>query len=280
MSVSRAEIRAAIGDGSLSGCLWMVPTYRCNLSCAWCLSASSPGAEARTMEPEAMRVAAAQGKELGFERLGITGGEPMLLPWMAGLVAELAEQLPVLLLTNGGLLRGERLDRVEGTWGDRDVVVQLSLDHADPEANDAERGPGAHAAVLEVVPELIRRGRHVRIATTGQLGAGAAWDRLRALVRDLGVAEEDHFRRPLLRRGRAAELGVGVDVGVDDLPPELTLTSYGAFWSPFAPTVLGGELQTDLLVTRTTDPLEVAAGKLVDNLRRRARGEDAVLGIR
>jgi hypothetical protein len=52
---------------------------------------------------------------------------------------------------------------------------------------------------------------------------------------------------------------MGVSAEVKDLPAELTVTSDGAFWSAFGPTVHGGRLDTDLLVTRTITPLRVPA---------------------
>ena len=43
---------------------------------------------------------------------------------------------------------------------------------------------------------------------------------------------------------------------------ELTLTADDAFYSPFAPTVKGGQLDTDLLVSRTTKPVRAPAETL------------------
>jgi hypothetical protein len=52
---------------------------------------------------------------------------------------------------------------------------------------------------------------------------------------------------------------LGVVATLADLPAELTITADGAFWSPFGPTVHGGRLDTDLLITRTTRPLSIPA---------------------
>jgi hypothetical protein len=56
---------------------------------------------------------------------------------------------------------------------------------------------------------------------------------------------------------------MGIEAGVADLPAELTITADGAFWSPFGPTVHGGRLDTDLLITRTTRPLSVPAAAML-----------------
>ncbi|MGH2689405.1 MAG: hypothetical protein ACRDKW_11435, partial [Actinomycetota bacterium] len=57
--------------------------------------------------------------------------------------------------------------------------------------------------------------------------------------------------------------------------PELTITADGSFWSPFAPTVMGGRLDTDMLLTRTTTPLEVAARAMLRVLERRPAADAA-----
>ena len=54
----------------------------------------------------------------------------------------------------------------------------------------------------------------------------------------------------------------------------------GAFWSPFGPTVHGGRLDTDLLITRTTTPLRVPAAALLRLVQGRPSGTDSQLNIR
>ena len=83
-----------------------------------------------------------------------------------------------------------------------------------------------------------------------------------------------------MRRGRAAASGMGVAAGIDDLVPELTITADGAFWSPFGPTVRDGRLDTDLLLTRTTDPLRTPVEVLQGLVSGRPPGNDTRLGIR
>jgi hypothetical protein len=103
----------------------------------------------------------------------------------------------------------------------------------------------------------------VRIATTLDAVDPEELERLCRLHRQLGVSDADHVVRPIVRRGRAKVRGLGRQAGPVDLEPELTITADGAFWSPFAPTVTGGRLDTDLLVTRQTAPLRVPAEAMV-----------------
>ena len=263
----------AIDEGRIGGRLWFYANYHCNLRCTYCLTESAPGVERRLLAPEAMVERALEARELGFTALGVTGGEPFLLDWMPDLIAGLAGILPVIALSNATLFTGRRLAALEPLAG-LPAQIQISLDRPDPEPNDEMRGPENFAKVVAAIPELVARGIGVRIATT--IEDPATYDpdereRLCVLHRSLGVSDEDHVVRPIVLRGRAASNGLGVAAAFDDLEPELTLTADGAFASPFAPTVRGGRLDTDLLVTRTTAPLSVPAAALARRRRARAR---------
>ena len=188
--------------------------------------------------------------------------------------------LPTVVLTNGTLFNRARLAALRPLGG-LPVRIQVSLDSDRPDVNDAARGPDNFNKVVEAIPRLVDMGLRVRVATTleGPADPDAA-ARLCELHRSLGVADEDHVVRPVVRRGRARVRGAGVEVETGDLPAELTITADGAFWSPFGPTVAGGVLDTDLLVTRTTDPLRIPAEALLRLVQGRAPGDDARLGIR
>ncbi len=106
-----------------------------------------------------------------------------------------------------------------------------------------------------------------------------ALDPLRELVASLGVAADDHLVRPIVRRGRADEFGLGVRAVARDIPSELTITADGAFWGSFGPTVRNGRLDTDLLLTRTILPLSIPATALLAAIGELPEGADARLGI-
>lgn len=269
----------ALAEGALGSRLWLYSTYHCNLTCSYCLTESGPQVTRRDLAPDVALDLAAEARELGFTAVGITGGEPFLDPRMPELLAGIARLLPVLVLTNGTLFRRALLDRVSALAG-TDVGLQISLDSADPVANDAMRGPENFRRVIEAVPALVRRGIRVRIATTVEDPDDEALARLCALHRSLGVGDEDHVVRPVLRRGRARTGGLGVVARHVDLPPELTVTADGAFWSPFGPTVTGGVLDTDLLLTRTVRPLRRPAEAMLAVLGALPRGADSTLSIR
>lgn len=46
----------------------------------------------------------------------------------------------------------------------------------------------------------------------------------------------------MIARGAAVAAGLGNPADAADVPPELTITIDGAFWSPASPTILDGEL--------------------------------------
>ncbi|MGQ0841941.1 radical SAM protein [Actinokineospora sp.] len=272
-------IATAIVEGTLPGRVWLYANYNCNLTCTYCLTESGPRVARRELGRGRMVEVAREAAANGFTDLGVTGGEPFLLTWLPDALAEMSEHLPVLVLTNGTLFPTKRLPQLDPILG-RPVALQISLDRPDPDDNDEMRGPENFRKVVESVPRLVDKGIQVRIATTVESIEDADLDRLCALHRDLGVPDDDHIIRPIVRRGRAVDHDLGVTAKQVDLPAELTITVDGAFWSPFGPTVHDGALDTDLLITRTTRPLDVPAKALVRLIENRPVGDDVALNIR
>jgi MoaA/NifB/PqqE/SkfB family radical SAM enzyme len=272
-------IGQAVADGTLPGRVWMYANYHCNIACAYCLTESAPRARRRLLDRSTMIDIAVQARDLGFTDIGVTGGEIFLRPEMPDLLAEVSAILPVIALTNATLFQRGLLERI-GVLAGRPVALQISLDRPDADANDEMRAPDNFAKVVAAVPALVERGIAVRIATTVESIEDAELDRLCALHRRLGVPDSDHVIRPVVARGRAVDHGLGVEVDQPNLPAELTVTADGAFWSPFGPTVRGGRLDTDLLITRTTRPLATPAGALLRLVQGRPAGADTALSIR
>jgi MoaA/NifB/PqqE/SkfB family radical SAM enzyme len=260
--------------------LWLYATYHCNLACVYCLTESSPRiANRRTLEADAMVRATREAKELGFACVGITGGEVFMLPDFAETLRRVGEILPVVALTNGTLFTRRLLARLE-PLSCLDVAFQLSLDSDEPARNDELRGPENFAKVLDAIPRLLARGLRVRIATTVADQSGEELERVCALHRRLGIPDEHHVVRSVVRRGRAATKGMGVELGPTDVLPELTLTAEGAFLHPFAPTVRDGRTDVDILVSRQIAPLEAPARRFLSVVREQPVGDDVVRSIR
>ena len=247
--------------GTVSSRLWFYSNYHCNLACTYCLTESSPSSPKRLFSTDQMRTLALEAKEMGFTALGITGGEPFLVPQIENTIAELADILPITVLTNGTLFNQRRLASLAQLSG-KDVRFQISLDSHIPSINDEMRGPENFAKVVDAVPKLIELGIQVRIAST--LEAIDDIEELKSFVNGLGIPEEDHIVRHIVQRGRAQDSNLGQFANFERFPPELTLTSEGAFWTPFGPTYRNGRLQTDLLICRTVSPLRKPVGQLLN----------------
>jgi len=269
----------AVAAGTIGGRLWFYANYHCNLTCTYCLTESSPNAERRVLDAETIRNVADAAVAQGVTSFGVTGGEPFLRPDMIDVVLMLAERLPVLVLSNATLFGGRVFEDVKRLAGSR-VAIQISLDSAVPDDNDEMRGPENFAKVVDAIPKLIALGITVRIATTGDHGTPAEKADLCALHRSFGITDDDHVVRPIVHRGRAASNDLGVYATAADLPAELTVTRDGAFWSPFGPTVQGGRLDLDLLLSRTVYPLEIPINAMLEVAGRKPGGGDATLAIR
>ncbi len=272
----------AIEDGVLGARLWFYSNYHCNLTCTYCLTESAPGVPRRELSAPAIVAAAEEAAEMGFTAFGITGGEPFLREDLTRIVARLASIAPTLILSNATVFNARRLRELAALEG-LPVQVQISLDRPDPDVNDEMRGPGNFAKVIDAIPKLLERGIGVRIATTvddPETADPVEMERLCELHRSLGVPDCDHVVRPIIRRGRASGGDLGRGVAFEDFEPELTITADGAFSTPFGPTVTGGRLDTDLLVTRTTSPLRRPAAALMQIAGEQSAGQDARIGIR
>ena len=272
----------AVAARTVNGRLWFYTNYHCNLQCSYCLTESGPTVRRRELDADTILVHAAEAKRLGFTGFGVTGGEPFIREDMPELVARLARELPTVVLSNGTLFHDRRLRELE-PLADLPVQIQISLDRPDPVENDEMRGPDNFRKVIEAIPKLVERGIGVRVATTLEdpdAVDAEEQERLCTLHRSLGIPDHDHVVRPIINRGRAASNEMGLLAGFEQLEPELTLTADGAFYSPFGPTVRAGRLDTDLLVSRTTSPLEHPVNALLRIADQLPDGYDASLGIR
>ena len=213
--------------------LWLYSNFHCNLACTYCCAASSPQAEARLMPVEIAAGAAEQFAEQGGRELLITGGEPFLHPELDQLVNLAARHVPVTLLTNAMLFgRGRRRKMLESFDRGR-VTLQISLDSAGPGLHDRQRGAGSHARALEGIRLARELDFRVRVATTYLPQDAADAGDLHGALSELGIAEEDRLIRPVAQEGYAED---GVEITLESVEPEPTLTADGAWWHPVAVT--------------------------------------------
>ena len=154
----------------------------CNLTCTHCFAGELPRRTTLTT-PELDRVFG-ELAALGSFRLGLTGGEPLLRKDLLDVLdAATARGLHPCLTTNG-LLLDERLAR---ELGRRELVwLNISLEGARAETNDAVRGAGTFDAVLGKLRVL---GRHMRftLAFTITSHNAAEVEACAALAREVGA---------------------------------------------------------------------------------------------
>jgi pyruvate-formate lyase-activating enzyme len=237
--------------------LWIYTNFDCNLACDYCCVRSSPQAARRALGVDRIRRLAGEAAAAGVAELLLTGGEPFLLPDLDDIALACTAALPTILLTNGMLFRGRRLEMLRALPRDR-LRLQISLDSADPGRHDAHRGAGTWRRAFEGIETALREGFTVRVAAT-LVGADPAEEqRLRASLTSLGIAAEDQILRPLARRGAADD---GLVLTVETVVPEITVTADGVYWHPV------GADDADQLVTTELFPLAGAIAKVQELFR-------------
>ncbi len=253
----------AIGAETIGERVWFYTNYQCNLACRYCLTSSSPHVPKRELDSATILALADDAVRLGFGAFGVTGGEPFVRRDMPELVAALARRLPVVVLTNGTLFTERFVVERLLQLATLPVALQISLDAARATQNDRYRGTGSHARALSGLARLRAHGLHVRIGATLLDEQGDDISALRELALAYGIQSEDQIVRPMMARGAAAAAGLGQATGPAEVPPELTITVDGAFWSPASPTITEGKLDVGERLTRTIRPLEHAAAAML-----------------
>jgi len=136
-------------------CLTWEITYGCNLACVHCLS-SSGRRDPRELSTAEAKAVIDELHDLQVFYVNIGGGEPTIRPDFYDLVEySVAKGVGVKFSTNGSTINPERAGRLAGM----DYVdVQISIDGADPETNDAVRGTGSYATARRAMDHLAAAG--------------------------------------------------------------------------------------------------------------------------
>lgn len=199
--------------------LWIELTARCNERCVHCYADSGPE-RTESLDRKTVLLAIADAARLGFSRVQLTGGDPLLCPFLLDAVAAArTESLDVEVFTNG-LLLGQGL--LESLFA-HDVSFAFSLYGADSTTHDTvTRTPGSFVLTVDAIRRTRERGATLRIGVVlVTANAGAAKDTL-AFARTL-VAEPLAVRLVAARevgRGRIVRdhLAVEQDAWEDHVP--------------------------------------------------------------
>ena len=235
--------------------LWMYTNFDCNLACDYCCVRSSPQTARRALGVDRVRQLALEAVDAGVSELILTGGEPFLLPDIDEVVANCTTVLPTTLLTNGMLFHGRRLERLRRMDRSR-LALQISLDSATPTVHDQHRGSGSWQRAVAGVRIAQYEGFRVRVAATLPADQVGQLDGFHAFLDSLGFLREDQVIRAVAHRGVAES---GLELTVEGLIPEVTITADGVYWHPVAAD------HDDQLVTRDIFPLKPA----ISEVRRR-----------
>jgi MoaA/NifB/PqqE/SkfB family radical SAM enzyme len=168
------------------------------------------------------------------------------------MIAHATPHFVTTVLSNAMIIRGKRLEQLRAV-NHPNLFIQVSLDDSEPGVHDQYRGVGSWKRALDGIRLLQTANIQVRIATTVTPEAMARIPAVRAFVRDeLGIADEHHIVRPLLKRGFAE---AGLEVGRAELVPEMTVDVNGVYWHPVG-------TDADLLVTTEIFPLRLALERI------------------
>lgn len=134
---------------------WFHLTSKCNLACAHCLFASSPGNE-ETLEPDLLQKGLREARELGSNLFYFTGGEPFVYPDFLEIIRQLLKnpEVHVVILTNGLLIK-EYLALLNELPKER-LHLQISLDGLE-EHHDSLRGSGTFKRLMSVLDTLVEQ---------------------------------------------------------------------------------------------------------------------------
>jgi mycofactocin radical SAM maturase len=188
-------------------CLTWELTYACNLACVHCLS-SSGRRDPRELSTDECRRVVDELSAMQVFYVNIGGGEPTVRrDFWELLEYATAHDVGVKFSTNGSRITPER---ARSLAANDYLDVQISLDGASPEVNDAVRGPGSHAMALRAMEHLADAGmRNFKLSVVVTRHNVAQLDALEAIADRYGAQ---------LRLTRLRPSGRGADVW-DELHP-------------------------------------------------------------
>ncbi len=174
-------------------------THECNLRCLHCLSASS-AASPGELSLEECRGIVDQLAALKVFEINFGGGEPLLKDYFLPLLRYIHEKgIVTCVSTNGTVLTNEAIACLTGS---RLVNIQVSLDGATPEVNDAIRGKGTYRKIISGIELLSGKKIPFSINTVVTSLNYAQLDQLKGLAISFGARLRVSRFRP---SGRARE---------------------------------------------------------------------------
>ena len=180
-------------------------TYACNLSCIHCLSDSGKRRPGELTTDKCYQVIDDLARNKVFQ-FNIGGGEPFMRPDFLELMDYAHEKgMVTCISTNGTRIDAETARRLRHPL----VYIQVSLDGATPESNDAIRGEGSFRKVIQALEYLKRESIEVSINTVLTRRSIDELDKLKDLAADFSAKLRVSRFRPSGRGKQAwSELNV------------------------------------------------------------------------
>ena len=161
---------------------WEV-TYACNLACIHCLSDAGSQQENELTTGECFQVIDALSAMKVFQ-FNIGGGEPFMRPDFLDLMDYAHEKKMVTCISTNGTLIDDYIAR---RLDNRLVYIQVSLDGASVESNDAIRGKGSFNRVINALECLRKRDIEVSVNCVLTRKSFPELDRLVGLAAEFGA---------------------------------------------------------------------------------------------
>lgn len=164
--------------------------YQCNFRCRICDFWKEGYRDKPRLSAAEVAVIAEKLNEIGPQIISIGGGEPLLHPELVELVRALARYHFPVMISNGSLMTRELATQL---WQAGMVEISVSLDYADPQKHDQQRGfAGAHARGIEALRILQATRTHpeqrVNLISVIMDDNEADLERLLRLSRELGIS--------------------------------------------------------------------------------------------
>lgn len=137
--------------------LWLHVSSRCNLVCEHCLFACSPNQnEPGTLTLDECKTYINQSLNQGVKAIYITGGEPMLWPYLLDFLSwyySLDNKVHLTILTNGTLITS-KLATEFSKYTPQNLTLRISLECYTTETHEQYRGIGSFTKALQGIKYL------------------------------------------------------------------------------------------------------------------------------
>jgi len=208
--------------------LWIHTGTACNLECPFCLEGSRPGdARLERIKLNEIKPYLDQAVELGVQRFGFTGGEPLIVKDIVKILEYALNLRPCLVLSNGTAPLLKRLHQLQLLKQQRHpLAFRISIDFPDQQRHDSARGWGNFQRAIEGLQLLHAQGFAISVARQMEADEDAALvaRNYRQLLRSSRLPEDTRIVA-LPEFGRPGLASHNVDVATEQASSKLMCAS-------------------------------------------------------